>query len=98
MELSISLSEQDVELLDEYAHERGLGSRSAVVQHAIRMLRNVGLEPEYAAARDEWESSGARVAWECVVGDGPADAPRRDQAAPPRSSVRQRGGQVPDQS
>lgn len=76
MKLSISVTEEDVALLDEYAHSAGMQSRSAVVQHAIRLLRQENLEDDYAAAWDEWESSGQRAAWEDTVADGIADAPR----------------------
>jgi len=74
MKLSISLSEQDVALLDDYARSAGLPSRSAVVQRAVRLLRSEGLEDDYAAAWEEWESSGERAAWEVVAGDGVGDA------------------------
>lgn len=66
----MSLSEDDVALLDDYARSAGLGSRSAALQHAVRLLRHAGLERDYAAAWEEWESSGEREAWEGAVGDG----------------------------
>ncbi|MHB8452822.1 MAG: ribbon-helix-helix domain-containing protein [Mycobacteriales bacterium] len=44
MKLSISVSEEDVALLDEYARASGLRSRSAAVQYAIRLLRHADLE------------------------------------------------------
>lgn len=75
MKLSVSLSEEDVALLDAYARSSGLTSRSAAVQHAVRLLRHADLEQDYAAAWEEWESSGERAAWERAVGDGlPDDA------------------------
>jgi Arc/MetJ-type ribon-helix-helix transcriptional regulator len=76
MKLSISLRDEDVAALDEYARASGLRSRSAAVRHAIRLLRNPDLEQDYAAAWDEWETSGERAAWETTVADGLADAPR----------------------
>ncbi len=76
MKLSVSLTENDVALLDHYAHTAGLRSRSAAVQHAIHLLRQSDLEDEYAAAWAEWESSGDRDAWEGTTGDGLADAAR----------------------
>jgi hypothetical protein len=76
MKLSISVTEEDVLLLDEYARAAGLRSRSAAVQQAIHLLRHVDLEDDYAAAWEEWESSGERAEWEGTVGDGLADAPR----------------------
>ena len=74
MKLSISLPDEDVAALDEYARAAGLGSRSAAVQRAIRYLRHPELEQDYAAAWDEWESSGEREAWETTSADGLADA------------------------
>jgi hypothetical protein len=76
MKLSVSISEEDVALLDEYARVAGLPSRSAVVQHAIHRLRHPDLEEDYAAAWDDWESSGEDARWEGAVGDGLIDASR----------------------
>ena len=39
-----------------------------------RLLHNPALEQDYAAAWDEWESSGERSAWETTTVDGLADA------------------------
>jgi predicted transcriptional regulator len=74
MKLSISLSDDDVAALDEYARASGLRSRSAAVQHAIRFLRHPDLEEDYAAAWEEWEASGERSAWEATTADGLIDA------------------------
>lgn len=76
MKLSISLPAEDVAVLDEYARRSGLSSRSAAVQQAIKSLRNPELEQDYAAAWDEWESSGEQAAWEGVAADGLIDATR----------------------
>jgi Arc/MetJ-type ribon-helix-helix transcriptional regulator len=73
MKLSISLPEEDVAALDAYARSSGLRSRSAAVQHAIRLLRHPNLEDDYAAAWDEWEASGESAAWESTAADGLAD-------------------------
>ncbi len=70
MKLSISLSDGDVALLDEHVRAAGLPSRSAAVQHAIRMLAHEQLQQDYAAAWDEWDASGDREAWETVTTDG----------------------------
>jgi Arc/MetJ-type ribon-helix-helix transcriptional regulator len=74
MKLSVSLSEEDVAVLDAYARTAGLPSRSAALQRAVRLLRHAGLEDDYAAAWEEWESSGARAAWEDTTDHGLADA------------------------
>ncbi len=76
MKLSVSVSEEDVALLDRYARASGLRSRSAAVQYAIRLLRHADLEDDYATAWEEWESSGDRAAWESTAGDGLTDASR----------------------
>jgi len=76
MKISVSMSDEDVTLLDEFVRTSGLRSRSAAVQHAIRLLRHADLEHDYAAAWREWESSGERAAWEETVGDGLTDAAR----------------------
>jgi Arc/MetJ-type ribon-helix-helix transcriptional regulator len=76
VKLSVSLSDDDVAALDEYAHSAGLPSRSAALHHAVRLLRDRDLEDDYAAAWAEWESSGEQSAWEGTVGDGVTDAPR----------------------
>jgi len=76
MKLSVSLPEEDVATLDEYAHTSGLTSRSAALHHAIQLLRYTDLEQDYAAAWDEWQSSGDQVLWEAAAADGLADAAR----------------------
>ena len=73
MKLSISLPQDDVEFLDEYAKERGLDSRSAAVHRAVRTLRVSGLEAEYEAAWLEWEASGDAALWDLTSADGLAD-------------------------
>lgn len=70
MKLSVSLPDEDVEFLDEYAKAQGYGSRSAVVHRAVRLLRASELGSDYAAAWDEWEESGDARLWEPVVADG----------------------------
>ena len=70
MKLSISLPQEDVEFLDEYAKERGLESRSAAVRSALRKLRVAELGDDYEAAWKEWEGSGEAALWEATVGDG----------------------------
>ena len=70
MKLSVSLPDEDVEFLDDYARTQGFGSRSAVVQRAVRLLRATGLGSDYADAWKEWSESGDSAAWEAVAGDG----------------------------
>ena len=76
MKLSVSLPDEDVAALDDYARAQGLKSRSAALQRAIRMLRYPALAQDYAEASDEWEASGEEAAWEATAADGLADAAR----------------------
>jgi len=70
MKVSVSLPSDDIAFLDAYASERGLDSRSAAVQRAIRLLRTAELGNAYAEAWQEWASSGEAEAWDLTVGDG----------------------------
>jgi Arc/MetJ-type ribon-helix-helix transcriptional regulator len=76
MKLSVSLPDKDVAILDDYVRSTGLPSRSAALQHAVRMLRLPDLERDYEAAWQEWESSGDQAAWGVTAADGIADAAR----------------------
>lgn len=76
MKLSVSLPEEDVAILDEFARTTGLPSRSAALHHAVRMLRLPELEHDYEAAWEEWEASGDQAAWDVTAADGIADATR----------------------
>ena len=68
MKLSVSIADEDVDFIDRYADQHGVGTRSGVVQRALNLLRAVELGDDYAAAWDEW-SAGADV-WDTVVADG----------------------------
>ena len=70
MKISVSLSDEDVEFLDEYAKKVGIDSRSGVIQRAVRLLRSAGLSSAYAAAFEEWEAGGEAEVWDRVAGDG----------------------------
>ena len=74
MKLSVSLPNEDVEFLDQYARTQGYDSRSAVVHKAVRLLRASELGSDYADAWNEWSDSGDAGAWDAVVGDGLATA------------------------
>lgn len=76
MKISVSLPDEDVELLDEYARTSGLGSRSAALAHAVHLLRHESLGDDYEAAWDEWEAGPDAGAWTRVSNDGLTDAPR----------------------
>ena len=70
MKISVSLPEEDVEFLDQYALSLGARSRSAVIQRAVRLLRATELGPAYAQAWEEWEAAGEAEVWELVSSDG----------------------------
>lgn len=76
MKVSVSLSSEDVEFLDTYAQKTGEPSRSAVVRHALGLLRAEELEDAYAAAWREWAESDDAPLWDRATGDGVADAAR----------------------
>ncbi len=70
MKISVSLPDEDVEFLDEYARVQGFESRSAVVRTAVRILRSSKLGDAYAGAWQEWEDSGEAEIWDNAAGDG----------------------------
>ena len=70
MKLSVSLPEEDVATLDEFAAAAGLPSRSAAVQRAIGLLRLQDLEREYEAAWVEWTSTADDLVWDATSADG----------------------------
>jgi predicted transcriptional regulator len=69
MKLSVSLPDEDVKFLDEYAkaHAR---SRSGAVHEAIATLRRDGLGDAYERAWDEWADGEDAELWEQPAGDG----------------------------
>lgn len=69
MKLSVSLPDEDVAVLDEFARRRGLASRSAAVHHAVALLRHPDLEDDYTRAWAEWAASGDEALWEQTTAD-----------------------------
>jgi Arc/MetJ-type ribon-helix-helix transcriptional regulator len=70
MKVSMSLPEEDVEFLDQYAHTQGYPSRSAVLHKAVRLLRAAELNDAYEDAWSEWTETGEAAVWESAAGDG----------------------------
>lgn len=70
MKLSVSLPDDDVEFLDTYARSRGVDSRSAVVQRAVRLLRASELGDAYEDAWAEWATGADGEAWDVATPDG----------------------------
>lgn len=60
MKWSVSLPDED----------RGTPSRSAVLQHAVAMVRQSQLAESYADAFSEWDESPNANRWESAAGDG----------------------------
>jgi Arc/MetJ-type ribon-helix-helix transcriptional regulator len=69
MKVSVSLPEEDVAFLDEYASSKGFGSRSAVVHKAVRLLRSSGLGGAYEDAWLEWAADDGDT-WDVTISDG----------------------------
>lgn len=70
MKVSVSLPEEDIEFLDTYAYEHGIGSRSAVVHKAVRLLRAIELSADYEGAWQDWSRSEDEEVWRATVADG----------------------------
>ncbi|MEI6664465.1 MAG: ribbon-helix-helix domain-containing protein [Actinomycetes bacterium] len=65
----MSLPDEDVKFLDEYAEQLGIESRSAVVHRAVRLLQASEMGAAYQAAWEEW-AAGDADSWEPTVADG----------------------------
>jgi Arc/MetJ-type ribon-helix-helix transcriptional regulator len=76
MKISVSLPQEDVVFVDEFAARTEAESRSAVIHAAIESLRAADLEAEYAEAFEEWDGSEDAGLWDRATGDGLADASR----------------------
>ena len=70
MKVSVSLPDADVEFLDCYAAAQGLGSRSAALHRAVRLLRGSELAPAYEEAFLAWDASEEAAEWDATAGDG----------------------------
>jgi Arc/MetJ-type ribon-helix-helix transcriptional regulator len=70
MKMSVSLPEDDVEFLDSYARDQGMGSRSAALRKAVGLLRTAQLADAYEDAWASWAASGEAQAWENTTADG----------------------------
>lgn len=57
MKLGVSLSGEDVAVLDAYVEKAGLPSPSASLQRGVQMLPYPALEDDYAQAWSEWSSA-----------------------------------------
>ena len=69
MKVSVSVPDEDVEFLDNYARTHNVSSRSAAIQRAIRLLRASELTDSYAAAFSEWSDDPDGDAWDTTTAD-----------------------------
>ncbi|UUU28003.1 ribbon-helix-helix domain-containing protein [Streptomyces sp. DSM 40750] len=76
MKISVSLPQEDVAFVDEYAERTKADSRSAVIHAAIELLREAQLEQEYTEAFAEWDGSEDAAFWDQFSGDGMTDEAR----------------------
>jgi Arc/MetJ-type ribon-helix-helix transcriptional regulator len=70
MKVSVSLPDEDVDFLDTYAASQGIGSRSAAVHRAVRLLRASELGPAYEGAWADWSAGDDGELWDAGAGDG----------------------------
>lgn len=68
--MSVSLSDNDVAFLDDYARSRGVPSRSAALHRAVEFLRAAELGGAYAEAWREWADQSDAELWEFTTADG----------------------------
>lgn len=69
MKVSVSLPDEDVAFLDDYARNHEIASRSATLRRAIRLLRASELAQDYAEAFAQWDSEESHL-WDSAVSDG----------------------------
>lgn len=69
MKLSVSLPEEDISFLDDYAEAQGIPSRSAALHKAVRLLRASDLGPAYEDAWDDWDGGPDAPLWDSAVND-----------------------------
>jgi Arc/MetJ-type ribon-helix-helix transcriptional regulator len=74
MKVSVSLPEDDVEFIDEYAAKVGGSSRSSVLRRAIWLLRMDDLERAYEGAWRDWAAGDDAELWDAAAADGIGDA------------------------
>jgi Arc/MetJ-type ribon-helix-helix transcriptional regulator len=70
VKLSVSLPDDDVAYLDEYARAQRLESRSAALHKAVRLLRASELGSAYEDAWAEWAETDDEKLWDAIVDDG----------------------------
>jgi Arc/MetJ-type ribon-helix-helix transcriptional regulator len=74
VKLSVSLPDEDVAFIDEYAAKEGVSSRSSVIHQGLALLRAVSLEHAYDQAWRDWPEDADADLWDAVSADGLPDA------------------------
>jgi Arc/MetJ-type ribon-helix-helix transcriptional regulator len=74
VKVSLSIPEDAVTFLDEYARTHRVASRSATVQRAIALLRASELSEAYTEAFAEEDLQSDDSAWDNVISDGLGEA------------------------
>ncbi|GAB97250.1 hypothetical protein BJY21_002259 [Kineosphaera limosa] len=64
------LSPLEIAFLERFAARRGDATVQRALSAAVKLLYEADLEQQYAAADEEWRSSGDAAAWDVAVGDG----------------------------
>ena len=70
MKISVSLPTTDIQYLDDFAAQNGIGSRSAAIQYAVDRLRHDALGDAYEQAWDDWAEDEDAAAWDATTADG----------------------------
>jgi Arc/MetJ-type ribon-helix-helix transcriptional regulator len=70
MKLSVSLPDEDVDVLDRYVAAHVGATRSSALRDAIALLRQRDLYAEYEVAFTAWTGSDDAAAWDRASGDG----------------------------
>jgi len=70
VKLSVSIPDDDIEFIDQYAEEHGRESRSGVLHRASGLLRASELVEEYERAWTEWAESADADLWDATTADG----------------------------
>jgi len=74
MKVTVSLPEEDLAFVDQYAKEEGYGSRSAVIHKAVRLLRASRLG---AAYEDAWREGLTDCRRDALPGSAAGASPPR---------------------
>jgi Arc/MetJ-type ribon-helix-helix transcriptional regulator len=70
MKLSVSMHDDDLAFLDDYAKRHNIASRSGALRQAVRALRDVDLQDAYVGAWEEWRKSDDSRLWDEALADG----------------------------